>query len=190
MKIAKKLLAALLAMLMLMSVLSGCGGNPSGGDEPITADGPKYGGHINVRITAQPNGVDPLKQTGAFKYLYMTAVYEPMLTRDADDQIKPCVCDYTLSEDKLDLKLWVRDGFVFSNGDKVDIYDVEASVNRFLSMYASGKKYVKPYVSSVTVEQEDGLPREVHVLSGSLSDLVRCYAQGDLREVRNYLHRR
>ena len=174
MKVAKKLLAALLAMLMLVSVLAGCGGKPSGGDETITADGPKYGGHINVRITAQPNGVDPLKQTGAFKYLYMTAVYEPILTRDAEDQIKASVCDFTLSEDKLDLKLWVRDGFVFSNGDKVDIYDVEASINRFLNLYASGKKYVKPYVSSVTVEQEEGKDI-VHIVFSSYHEKCMYY---------------
>ena len=157
MKTLKKILAAVLAVLMLVGTLSACGGNSEGqGDEPVTSDGPKYGGHINVRITASPTGVDPLKQTGAFKYLYMTAVYEPVLTRDADNNIAPSVCDFTLSEDQLDLKLWVRDGFTFSNGDKVDIYDVEASINRFLNLYSSGKKYVKPYVGSMAVEQEDG----------------------------------
>lgn len=156
MKKLTRILAALLAMLMLVSVLSACGGTGDQGGEEIVADGPKYGGHINVRITSHPTGVDPLKQTGAFKYLYMTAVYEPVLTRDADNQIAPSVCDFTLSEDQLDLKLWVRDGFTFSNGDTVDIYDVEASINRFLTLYANGKKYVKPYIGTMAVEQEDG----------------------------------
>lgn len=174
MKIVKKILTAVLAMLMLVSVLVGCNAPANQGGEVITATGPKYGGHINVRITAQPTGVDPLKQTGAFKYLYMTAVYEPVLTRDADDQIAPSVCDFTLSEDMLDLKLWVRDGFIFSNGDPVDIYDVEASINRFLNLYANGKKYVKPYVQSMTVEN-DGEKDILHIVFSSYHEKCLYY---------------
>ena len=177
----KKFLALLLAAMMLTGLLAGCGGDsteatnapatqPAGESQPAeesqpagetqpqgtTTEGPQYGGHLNVRITAMPTGVDPLKQTGAFKYLYMTAVYEPVLTRDAENNIAPSVCDFEISEDLLDLKLWVREGVTFSNGDAADIYDVEASINRFISQYANGKKYVKPYISSMTVEQENG----------------------------------
>ena len=172
----KKIFALLLAAMMLMGLLAGCGGEsteetkapvnqPSGEEnKPVAtepsqgavAEGPQYGGHLNVRITATPTGVDPVKQTGAFKYLYMTAVYEPILTRDADNNIAPSVCDFELSADLLDLKLWVREGVTFSNGDAADIYDVQASLERFMSQYANGKKFVKPYVESMTVEQEGG----------------------------------
>ena len=156
MNTVKKLFCLLLAVLMLASCLAACGGDTqSNGDEPITADGPKYGGHLNVRVASRPTGIDPLTQTGAWRIMYTMAVFENALTRDAENNICPGVCDFELSEDQLDLKLWVRDGYTFSNGDKVDIYDVEASINRALKRYSVITKYVKPYVQSIAVETGD-----------------------------------
>lgn len=199
MKNLTRILALLLVLAMAVGMLAGCGGDqpsagnndpvqnpenpgneqPSGGEQPggnqgITGDGPKYGGHLNVRTTAAPTGLDPLKQTGSFKYLYTTAVYENALTRDADNNIAPGVCDFELSDDLLDLKLWVRDGFVFSNGDHVDIYDVEASINRALTLHGSCNKYVKPYISSMTVEN-DGQKDILHIVFKSYSDKCMYY---------------
>ena len=166
----KKLLAVILALVMMASVLSACGGEetpaPDNQGQPGTNEGEgngegntnvevpvgqtgvgatgvgTYGGHMNLRIAATPNGLDPLKQTGTWKYLYTTCVFENALCRDIDNNIVPGICDFELSEDMLDLKMWVRDGYVFSNGDPVDIYDIEASWNRALNLYANIKKYV------------------------------------------------
>ncbi len=158
MKKLKKLFALLLAVSMIAGTMGGCGSKSKENDKsPGNASGDsRYGGHLNVRIAVQPTGLDPSNQTGVWKYLFTTCVYDPILTRDADNNIKPSVCDFELSEDQLDLKLWVRDGYVFSNGDPVDIYDIEASFNRGLNMYASITNYVKPYVKSAQVEEEDG----------------------------------
>lgn len=164
MKKLTKLLTLLLALTIILGMFAGCqsgGGSttpsdktPGGTDDsstPITPDGPKYGGHLNARSTAKPNGLDPLKQTGLWKYQWTTCVFENALTRDADNKIAPSVCNYTLSDDQLTLTLWVREGANFSNGDPVDIYDVEASINRALNLYSSINSYVKPYLSSMTV---------------------------------------
>lgn len=168
----KKLLALLLVLAMLLT-LAACGGagnepdatdsdtqgntlgaeeDTQGGNEVVTGDGPQYGGHINVRIVSRPTGYDPLKQTGVWRYLYTTCVYENALTRDADNNIAPGVCDFELSEDQLVLKLWVRDGMMFHNGDKVEITDVKASIQRSLNLYNSMKIYVKPYVASMEID--------------------------------------
>lgn len=158
MKKLKKLFALLLAVSMIVGIMGGCGNKSKENEKsPGNAgEDSRYGGHLNVRIAVQPTGLDPSNQTGVWKYLFTTCVYDPILTRDADNNIKPSVCDFELSEDQLDLKLWVRDGYVFSNGDPVDIYDIEASFNRGLNMYASITNYVKPYVKSAQVEEEDG----------------------------------
>lgn len=194
MKQFTRILTLLLALVMAVGLLAGCGGEQTpdtpddpdttegtgeqtgsqGGNENVSSEGPQYGGHLNVRITSAPNGLDPLKQTGAFKYLYTSCVYENVLTRDADNNIAPGVCDFELSDDLLDLKLWVRDGFTFSNGDTVDIYDVEASLNRSLTLYSSCTKYVKPYIESMTVEN-DGEKDILHIIFSSYSDKCMYY---------------
>ena len=188
----KKLLAVILALVMMASVLSACGGEETTGSEnqgqsgtnneqsgnngngtttevPVGQTGVgatgvgNYGGHMTMRIAATPNGLDPLKQTGTWKYFYTTCVFDTALTRDAENNIVPGICDFELSEDMLDLKMWVRDGYIFSNGDPVDIYDVEASWNRALNLYSNIKKYVKPNVASMTVEN-DGEKDILHVV--------------------------
>lgn len=172
MKRLNKLFALVLAVLMLVSCLAACGGSgnanvertPNAGESGVGATGVgKYGGHMTVRIASTPNGLDPLKQTGTWKYLYTTCVFEPALTRDAENNIVPGVCDFELSEDLLDLKMWVRDGYTFSNGDPVDIYDVEASWKRALNLYANIKKYVAPNIASMAVEN-DGEKDILHVV--------------------------
>ena len=196
MKNFTRILSLLLALMLVVGLLAACGGEQPGNNDPVntpdatengeqptgseqsggdvTAEGPQYGGHLNVRITSAPNGLDPLKQTGAFKYLYMACVFENALCRDADNNIAPGVCDFELSEDLLDLKLWVREGKIFSNGDPVDIYDVEASIIRSMDLYSSSKKYVKPYIDTMTVEN-DGEKDILHIVFKSYSDKCMYY---------------
>lgn len=163
----KKLLALLLALVMVLGLFAACSNSePDQTDAPDTDDHTEstddatpddssiYGGHLDVRIASKPSGLDPLKFTGIWRYLYTTCVFENALTRDADDNIAPGVCDYELSDDYLTLKLWVRDGMVFHNGDPVDIYDVKASIERAMTLYKSFATYVTPYVESITVDDE------------------------------------
>ena len=170
MKNVKKLLALLLAMCMMVSVLAACGGNndpvsnngeeavqgneagEQQGAQEVVSDGPKYGGHLDVHTMYETNQIDYLKSQGVWGYVWSNCVYESVLTRDAEYNIAPGVCDYELSEDQLTLKLWPREGVTFHNGDVVDVYDIEASVNRFLANYSSAKVFVAPYVKSVAVE--------------------------------------
>ena len=174
MKTTKKLLALLLALVMVASVLAGCGGGESNTDEGGNKSDSRYGGHLNVCIKSRPTSVDPVKATSWGRH-WSTSIYEPFLTRDADNVIRPCVCDYELSEDQTDLKLWPREGYVFSGGyGQVDVYDLEASFNRGLKMQSSVKKYVKPNVVSVTVEN-DGEKDYLHVVFNGYNELNMHY---------------
>ena len=155
MKRTMKVFALLMTVAILVSALAGCGAS---GNQQVDWDGtPQYGGHLNVRSAGRPTGVDPLKQTGAWKYQWTTAVYEPFLSRDAENNIRPCVCDFELSEDQLDLKVWPREGYTFSGGyGAVEMDDIVASWERGLAKYSNINKYVKPYVKSAEVETIDG----------------------------------
>lgn len=166
MKKLTKSIAVLLTLALTIGLFSACG-NEGGGDQTSqaaestsgggsqntpTGDGPKYGGHLNVRVANVIQGLDPLKQTGAWRYLYEMCVFEGPLSRDASNEIVPGVCNFDISDDKLTLKMTVVDGKTFSNGNPVTIEDVEASINRFLERYSNGTKKVKPFVESMTVD--------------------------------------
>ncbi len=189
MKNAKKFLALLLALVMTVSVMTACSGNnntPTDGTDgtgsadatqggQVSTDGPQYGGHLNVRSAGRPTGLDPLKQLGSWLLQWTTCVYEPALSRDGNNNIVPGVCDFELSEDLLDLKMWPREGFVFS-GDygAVDIYDVEASINRALTKNGSMVKHVKPYIKSIAVEN-DGEKDILHIVFSSYRETCLYY---------------
>jgi len=172
----KKLLALLLAVVMVVGLMAACNGNgddtkpsedpkPSQGGsadtqpqatdpatEPTREHEERYGGHFNARIYSNPPSLDPMKNAGTWYYQYLTCIFEPALTRDADNNIQPGVCDYTLSDDELTLTLWVQDGVTFHNGDPVDIYDIEATFTRASTMYSHIKNKVWPYVESMEVQ--------------------------------------
>lgn len=165
----KKLLAAVLALVMVLGLLAGCGGGgetqPSGDSQSVDGTGeaqgtqaefngePQYGGHLNLHIYAKPTGLDPCEQTGIWKYMWTTCVWENVLTRDADNNIAPGVCEYELAPDNLSIKLWVRENCYFNDGTPVTIEDVEASLKRhFTGFAANAKKYCGDLIDTMTVD--------------------------------------
>ena len=172
--IMKKLLAMLLAIVMIVGLMAACNGgdetkpsetptqggsaeNPTQGaadvpTEPTRANEERYGGHLDVCIQSNPTGLDPNKQTGTWKYIWTDCVYENALTRDAEDKIAPGVCDYELSEDMLTLKLWPREGITFHDGTPVEAEDVLASIKRACSMNATRQKVIVDVAESMTIE--------------------------------------
>lgn len=167
----KKLIALLLAVCMLASMLAACGGGndtpvnedaQSGNEAPVDQDGedaaqppvasePQYGGHLNMHSPAGILGIDPVFRATVWYYTWLGAVYEGPLTRDADNQIAPGACDYELSEDKLTLKLWPREGLLFHDGTPVEAEDVMASITRAMNLGNSVNDFVKPAIKEMTV---------------------------------------
>ena len=152
----KKLLALLLAIAMVLSLTAcfGIGGTSDPTEAPT--DGPdipeeaKYGGHLDFCVYAKPTRLDPAKATGTWYYMYTNMVYEAPLTRDAEGNIRPNVCNFELSEDQLTLKLWVREGLKFHDGSPVEIEDVVASMQR--AVHKSPRQFVAGYIKDVKIE--------------------------------------
>jgi len=149
----KRIITLVLAVLMVTGLLAGCGGGGNTPTEPGGTAEPQYGGSLTFVCDASPNSLDPAKSTGVFKYMYTNLVYEAPLTRDAEGNIRPSVCDFELSEDGLTLKLWVLEGKKFHDGTDVEIEDVVASLQR--TVHNSPNKYVKPFIKSIDVK--DGI---------------------------------
>ena len=165
----KKMLALLLALVMLLSVLAACNnekpvetqpketqGNTAGETQPAETTAPvdpeaeKYGGHLNFTHGSTMSTLDPAKATGTFNYMWTNMVYETPLTRDAEGNIRPNVCEFELSDDQLTLKLWVREGVTFHDGTEVEIEDVIASIQR--AVHKSPRQYVAAYIETVVYD--------------------------------------
>ena len=148
----KKLLALLLAIAMVLS-LAACFGpadptDPTG--NPEIPEEAKYGGHLDFCVYANPTYLDPAKATGTWYYMYTNMVYEAPLTRDAEGNIRPNVCNFELSEDQLTLKLWVREGLKFHDGSPVEIEDVVASLRR--AVHKSPRQFVDEFIENVEIK--------------------------------------
>ena len=151
----KKLLALLLVLALAVS-LAACGkpGLTQSGDGGAVAEEDRYGGHVDYVFSFKPANLDPAKSTGLWAYVFTSMIYEAPLTRDAEGNIRPNVCDFELSDDQLTLKLWVRDGVTFHDGSAVEIEDVIASIRR--SVHKSPREFVAPYIKDVVID-DDGV---------------------------------
>lgn len=169
----KKLLALLLAIVMIISMTAcmrpndptdptktpadstnaptGSQGDPTDPtQDPAALEAAKYGGHLDFCVYAKPTRLDPAKATGTWYYMYTNLVYEAPLTRDAEGNIRPNVCNFELSEDQLTLKLWVREGLKFHDGSPVEIEDVVASIRR--TVHKSPRQFVDGYIQNVEIK--------------------------------------
>ena len=126
----KKLLALLLAVIMIFALVA-CvqteGDGDGEGDGALTEE-QKYGGHLNISSININGRLDPSNVGGV--YHWPNLIWESPLSRNEDGSIAPGVCNFELSEDQLTLKLWVREGITFHDGNPVTIDDVVASMLR------------------------------------------------------------
>ena len=152
----KRALALILALVMTMALVA-CGGdkptsstpsnpttstpgttNPStstpGTDkpaEPADPDAWKYGGDLIIGTGNAWTSFDPHQQSqSSLGNKYMILHYaEGLVVKDINGKIYPRVCDVEESADGLTVKFTLRERY-FSNGEKVTIEDVDASIRR------------------------------------------------------------
>ena len=91
----KKLLALFLALVLTLS-LAACGkpGSTQSGVSGDVAEEDRYGGHVDFVLDFKPGNLDPAKSTGLWAYTFTSMIYEAPLTRDAEGNIRPNVCDF------------------------------------------------------------------------------------------------
>lgn len=138
----KKLFALLLAVLMVASLMAGCGGTTE------TPDAGNTDGGTFIMASFFKGNLDVMSESC---YDWTQNVYEKIICRDAEGQLAPGVCDFTLSDDSLTLTLWVREGVKFHDGSLVEIEDIKASLERACVMRKNIKNWVAPYIESMTI---------------------------------------
>lgn len=125
-------------------------GGAQTGEDDVTE--PQYGGHLNVHVAASISAVEPVTHGAVWNYMYCAAVWENPLTRDAENNIAPGVCDYEVNEDMTVVKLWPREGLLFHDGTPVEAEDVMASVQRALNIGNGVPAYMGPVMKDMYVE--------------------------------------
>ena len=172
----KKLIALLMAAMMLLSLAAACG-NDAPAETPTTPTSPapttpapttpttpaptqpadpdaeKYGGDLVIATSSVSYTMDPHHSAGATSnYQWMQNVYETTIAMGADGQYYPMTCSYEYAPDGLTLKLTMVEGKKFSDGTPVTIEDVIASWERAGAIGGSFATKVMDYVSEIKIE--------------------------------------
>ena len=152
----KRTLALILALVMTMALVA-CGGDkpttsttpgtstpsnpttstpanpdkPAEPEKPVDPDAWKYGGDLIIGTSNGWTSFDPHQQSASsLGNTYMILHYaEGLVVKDANGKIYPLICDYEESADGCTIKFTLRERY-FSNGQKITIEDVDASIRR------------------------------------------------------------
>ncbi len=177
---SKKLIALLMAAMMLLSLAAACGNDtpaptpseptpaPAPSDptpaptpaDPTPApeadpDADKYGGDLIVAHANAPVAPDPHKDAGTLGQVqWYLHVYESLAVRDANGKIYGVLADYDASPDGLTYTFTLRDRY-FANGEKVTMEDVEASIRRYIALNFTTESSYNNYLADCTFEFTD-----------------------------------
>ena len=168
----RKLFSLLLAALLTMAVLGGCGSDgtgessgdnssmesvkdsteanseeSSGNSAEANSGEPVYGGSVVVGIQQDIDSLDPHTATAAGTKEILFNIFEGLVKPDKNgDLMNAIASDYTVSEDGLVYTFTLREGVKFHNGNAVTAEDVKYSLER-----ASGLLDGTPLISSLSV---------------------------------------
>ncbi len=145
---SKKMLSIFLVALLMLGVLSGCGGN-AGGPAPAPTQGateatqapdagqPKSGGVLKVSLPASPKNLDPIKYTGTYESQIIRSVCDTLVEYKMDlSSIKPNLAsDWQISEDGKEYTFTLRQDVYFhpgkyQDGRQLTAEDIKYSLER------------------------------------------------------------
>ena len=154
----RKLFSLLLAALLTMAVLGGCGSDgtgessgdnssmesvkdsteanseeSSGNSAEANSGEPVYGGSVVVGIQQDIDSLDPHKATAAGTKEILFNIFEGLVKPDKNgDLMNAIASDYTVSEDGLVYTFTLIEGVKFHNGNAVTAEDVKYSLERMV----------------------------------------------------------
>ncbi len=130
----KKIFAALLVMVMFITLAAGCGKSGPGGTDQVF----RYG------LETEPATLDPAKSTAIPEYLVELQIFEGLTRLDAKDQPVPGVAEkWDVSPDGMKYVFYLRSNAKWSNGEPVTAHDFEFAWKRALNPeFASENAYM------------------------------------------------
>lgn len=176
----KRFLAALMGVIMVLSLLAGCGGNNSagsGGDSGGNSSGNSGSGEssggdstrddVIVRCEQVFYNLHPLEGTVGFPNLYvLDQVYEPLTRIDDDGVVQPRLAEsWEIADDGTSVTFHLREGVKFHNGEEMKASDVKFTYEQAMETPALNT-YCKKIAS---VEAPDDYTVIINLSSSSVS---------------------
>lgn len=138
-KKSKKLAVFLAVMVVFSSLFFGCSKKNSGdnGEGKQTSENDKYGGVINIALSAVPKTIDPVKYTGVYEGDVITNIADTLVNYNKDlTKIVPNLAtEWSVSDDgkvytfKLRNDVYFQKG-KFQDGRKMTANDIKYSLER------------------------------------------------------------
>lgn len=176
----KRFVAILMAAAMLLTVLAGCSGSTKPADTTPAADSSTAAAEtesaapsasaITVVLNDVGNNMDPSVANAINTSTIMSHVYDNLLNCNLDFSLQPGVIASWEQPDELTYELTVGDGFVFQNGEPLEVEDVVYSLTRLENVSQAADLYVQ--IDSVSAEGNVVTIVLKEANSGFIRDLV------------------
>lgn len=124
----KRALALLLATMMCLTLMTGCG---KGTDAGQSSAGGQAKESVTIALTQEPALLDPQLAGDSYSGMVILNLHDPLVRRDADGQIVPALAEsWEVSEDGMSITFHLRKDVKFQNGSVMTAEDVAYSLNR------------------------------------------------------------
>lgn len=123
----KSIIRILCCMLVLVMMLSGCGGGKS-----VTSEEPsEKRDDLNFAFIAESKELDPHKSSDTLTYIILLQVFDTLIKVEPDGSLSPALAEkWEISEDGKEILFTIRKDVKFHNGDLMTAEDVAFSLNR------------------------------------------------------------
>ncbi len=147
----KRTLAMILALVLSLSLLVGCGSTKS---DDAAADGQSGSRPSIVRFSADSTPkIDPAVINDLVGSICVENLYDGLVLQDGSEQVPNLATDWTVSEDGLSYTFHLKQGVKFHSGNEMKASDVVFSFDRFKTI-GEGFAYLFANVATCTADDD------------------------------------
>ena len=175
----KRVLSLALSVLMVLSLLAGCGGQQDSTDDAAPSETGETRDDLVIALATEPTQLDPHYLSDTNSSLVVLNTHDPLFRRLPSGEIEPALAeDYELSEDGTSITLYIRQGVKFQDGTELTAEDVAFSLNRATAT-AQSEAYTESFKEAVVVDDYtvrlDLLYPDVAVVTSADADHLDIY---------------